>query len=134
MSSDRFNLTLETKKKTFAENEKNRVSRTKYFPFLKIEVKVSQSLKFLFCLCFARNSIFKSTSSNGDATGPTLTFFSFVYLIHSQALESTKSILNEDFLTSIDSHLSKEVKLLQQQWITPECQENFKKHANTGEW
>lgn len=49
-------------------------------------------------------------------------------------MESTKSTLNEDFLSSIDAHLAKEVKILQQQWITGECQENFKQYAAKGEW
>lgn len=52
----------------------------------------------------------------------------------SQALESTKSIGNESFLSSIDAHLAKEVKILQQQWISAECQEKFKRHATKGEW
>jgi len=52
----------------------------------------------------------------------------------SQAMESTKSILSEDFLGSLDAHLAKEVKILQQQWITAECQESFKKYAAKGEW
>lgn len=42
--------------------------------------------------------------------------------------------MNEDFLSSIEAYLSKEVKILQQQWITVECQEKFKKHATKGEW
>lgn len=42
--------------------------------------------------------------------------------------------MNEDFLGTIEAHLAKEVKILQQQWITPECQEMFKKHAAKGEW
>ncbi|CRL01962.1 CLUMA_CG015221, isoform A [Clunio marinus] len=52
----------------------------------------------------------------------------------SQTLESTKSILNEDFLNSIDGYLATEVKILQQQWISAECQEKFKKHNVKGEW
>lgn len=42
--------------------------------------------------------------------------------------------MNEDFLNLIDAYLAKEVKILQQQWITVECQEKFKKHAAKGEW
>lgn len=51
-----------------------------------------------------------------------------------QALESTKQLLTEDFLDTIDHRLSKEVKILQQQWISAECQEKFKKFSATGEW
>ncbi|XP_070494671.1 nucleolar and coiled-body phosphoprotein 1 [Chironomus tepperi] len=54
--------------------------------------------------------------------------------LSSQALESTKNILTEEFLSSIDQHLSKEVKILQQQWISAECQEKFKKYSSTGSW
>jgi hypothetical protein len=50
-------------------------------------------------------------------------------------LESTKNILTEEFLTVIDQQLSKEMKILQQQWISAECQEKFKKYATAGkEW
>ncbi|KAG5679626.1 hypothetical protein PVAND_009186 [Polypedilum vanderplanki] len=52
--------------------------------------------------------------------------------LSSQALESTKNILTEDFLMSIDQHLAKEMKILQQQWISAECQERFKKHVANG--
>lgn len=62
------------------------------------------------------------------------TFFTHFSLLSPQALESTKSIMNEDFLGTIEAHLAKEVKILQQQWISAECQEKFKKHAPGGEW
>jgi hypothetical protein len=55
-------------------------------------------------------------------------------LFHSQALESTKKLLTEDFLGTIDHKLSKEAKILQSQWISAECQEKFKKFAASGEW
>jgi hypothetical protein len=42
--------------------------------------------------------------------------------------------MNEDFLSTLEAHLAKEVKILQQQWITAECQEKFKKHSAKGEW
>lgn len=60
------------------------------------------------------------------------TYVNIFLIFFSQALESTKGILNEDFLGSIEAYLAKEVKILQQQWITVECQEKFKQHAVKG--
>jgi hypothetical protein len=42
--------------------------------------------------------------------------------------------MNQDFLSTLEAHLAKEVKILQAQWITAETQEKFKKHAAKGEW
>lgn len=78
-----------------------------------------------------REKIYFERRARRSQAGPTLiTFFRSL----PQALESTKSILNEDFLSSIDAYLAKECKILQQQWIGSECQESFKKHAVKGEW
>lgn len=50
-----------------------------------------------------------------------------IVTLSTQALESTKSLLTDEFLSSLDQQLSKEMKILQHQWISAECQEKFKK-------
>ena len=49
-------------------------------------------------------------------------------------MESTKAVLNEDALESVETLLVQEMKTLQQQWISHECQEKFKQFSNKKNW
>ena len=54
--------------------------------------------------------------------------------LYFQFLESTKSVLNEDALESVETLLVQEMKTLQQQWISHECQEKFKQFLTKKNW